>query len=255
MGFKYYDVSSGEERTVEHGRFCPCGACSKERLVGALSGIIKDASRFTPHIKASKSPSKPYGSRFEVKGRPSGYATPKEEPITDEGKCFGWSPDGPPHNTTGDCVELLSEIHKLEEVYMYLQDKPCTPDMTKQDMAVMSVDQAKAVITLKVLYNPFFNERLKNAVEPKYRNWNRDNKCWELHPSKMKEVQTICGEFYKGVQIIGQKPVLGTKFEKLLTKLSKDDKVNIYRLLAMRYHPDKGGDHETMSLVNEVFKQ
>lgn len=247
MPFKYYDVETGEEREVEHGRSCVCGVCTKARLKSVLDDIITSHRAFAPSAKR-KVKSSPKHTRFDdllFTRSYHGESTLESEPETNEGKCFGWNPE----------ADRQIYLSNEEDVYMHLDNKPLSPDMTKNDMAVMSVDQAKAVLTLKVLYNPFFNQRLKERVEPKYRNWNLANKCWELHPSTMKDVQQICQEFYKGVQIIGQKPVLGSKFEKLLTKLTKDDKQNIYRLMALKYHPDKGGDHETMSLLNEVFKQ
>jgi len=244
--FKYYDVETGTEREVEHGSSCVCGECSKLRLKGILDDIIKSKMAFRP-LAERKSKSKPFRRTLKREFFGDDFEDPKlDEPVVngDEGKCFGWMPN----------AEFDEGLYK-EEFYMILTNTPMSPDMTKGEMAVMSVDQQKAVLTLKVLYNPFFNERLKKAIEPKYRNWNPTNKCWEFHPSKMKDVQQICGEFYKGVQIIGQKPVLGTKFEKLLSKLTKDDKAAIYRLMALKYHPDKGGSHEVMSLINEVFKQ
>lgn len=245
MPFKYYDVETGEEREVEHGKSCVCGVCTKARLKSVLDDIITSHRAFAPSAKRKEAiKTGPRHTAFHAFS--GGFRAVDPEPIeTNEGKCFGWNPEAD-HQ-----IYLSNE----EDVYMHLDNKPLSPDMTKNDMAVMSVDQAKAVLTLKVLYNPFFNQRLKERVEPKYRNWNPTNKCWELHPSKMKDVQQICQEFYKGVQIIGQKPVLGSKFEKLLSKLTKDDKVSIYRLMALKYHPDKGGSHEVMSLLNEVFKQ
>ena len=248
MFFRYYDVETGTERVVEHGDKCVCGDCTKSRLKGVLDDIIKSRRAFAHSIKFRSTekfrsrvrvaPSRPFEWKEpEVMYRPGAEVVGKIN--LDEGKCFGWSFDDTTHT----------------EFYMLINNPTMSPDMTKDDMAVMSVDQQKAVLTLKVTYNPFFNERLKKSIESKYRNWSPVNKCWEIHPSKMKDVQAICGEFYKGVQIIGQKPVLGTKFEKLLSQLTKDDKASIYRLMALKYHPDKGGSHEVMSLINEVFKQ
>lgn len=240
MSFTYYDVASGETRTVEHGALCVCGECVTLRLRSALKDIISSHKAFAPSVKRRSGVHRlgPTVTSSFSESPDWWESVPKEPVYQDEGKCFGWD------------VDLLDV-----EVYMHLNDKPLSPDMTKQETAVMSVDQAKAVITLKVLYNPFFNERLKSTIEPKYRNWNPANKCWEFHPSMMKQVQQVCNQFYKCVQIIGQKPILGTKFEKLLSQLTKEDKVAIYRLMALKYHPDKGGSHETMSLLNEVFKQ
>jgi hypothetical protein len=254
MTFKYYDVETGTEKEVDHGASCPCGTCSKARLRSVIDDVIKAKGAHAPHVKKSSGRYK-HKSHFETPkhdwfGKPL-RSGPDFDLNEDEGKCFGWNPES---DQQVYYVTDTDEGWKGVDVYMMLSDKPMSPDMTKGDMAIMSVDQQKACLTLKVLYNPFFNERMKKAIESKYRNWNSANKCWEFHPSKMKDIQAICGEFYKGVQIIGQKPVLGTKFEKLLTKLTKDDKQSIYRLMALKYHPDKGGDHETMSLLNEVFK-
>ena len=221
-----------------------------------LAAIIAATKTSKSAKKKAKKPLYRPGVEFVTEFPPITKLPPKED---DEGKCFGWNP-----NPRIDLIDIKSEPtiestieswENREDVYMNISDKPMSPQMTMQDMAVMSVDQSRAVITLKTVYNPFFLERLKSSIDPKYRNWNRDSKCWELHPSVMQQTQQICKEFYKGVQIIGQKPVLGTKFEKLLVKLSKDDKSSIYKILALKYHPDKGGDHETMSLINEVFKQ
>lgn len=251
---KYYDVETGEERVWSHDP-TSCLCPDWFGVESALDDIIKAKGAFAPSSRKHKS-KVPY-EKFKPKHDWFGVDYGKTEPDTsnDEGKCFGWNPEAQEQLVGVDWDMSTNKYVSREEMYMVLTDKPMSPDMTRNDMAVMSVDQQKACLTLKVTYNPFFNERMKRSIEFKYRNWNPHNKCWEFHPSMMKQIQAICMEFYKGVQIIGQKPVLGTKFEKLLSKLTKDDKQSIYRLMALKYHPDKGGDHETMSLLNEVFKQ
>ena len=181
----YYDVESGTWKDFTHGSECLCPTCSRARLRSALSDIITKTRAYAPRPKrSSKSKGFFTGRRF---GRELGDDIDIGEPVIEgEGSCFGWNLDGP----------------LAQEVDMIISSTPPHPDMTKGEMATMSVDQSRAVITLKALYNPFFIERLKVTIEPKYRNWNKDNKCWEIHPSKMKDVQAICQQYYKGVQII-----------------------------------------------------
>ena len=142
-----------------------------------------------------------------------------------------------------------------EDDEMFVKGASPHENMTKDQIAVMSVNTEKACITLKCAYNPFFGERLKLLLRPAERKWNPDAKVWEIHPSKAKDVEQLLRVFYSGVQILGTKPAGGSKFERLLLLLKKEDKHMVYKMLALKYHPDKGGSHEAMTLINEIFKQ
>jgi hypothetical protein len=143
----------------------------------------------------------------------------------------------------------------FEEDEMIVKGSDPKPDMTKSEMAVMSVNANRATITLRCSWNPFFTEALKSSLRPSERRWNSDDRVWEIHPSRAKDAEQILKQFYAGVQILGTKPAGGSKFERLLCLLKKEDKQSIYKLLALKYHPDRGGSHEIMTIINDIFKQ
>lgn len=152
------------------------------------------------------------------------------------GLCFGWLEEGMP-----------------------MRPDP-TPEMTRLETVIMSVVPGACTIKVKCAWNPYWINEFKALVSSQRRSWNTGDKCWEIHPDVAKDVERLCKKFYAGVKLLappaqGEKVKAG-KFERLLGRLDKDAKTSVYRLLALRYHPDKlGGDHETMALVNEVFKQ
>jgi hypothetical protein len=127
---------------------------------------------------------------------------------------------------------------------------------TKEETAAVSVNLAGACLVLNAVLSREVEHALVTRIAPRYRK--QRNNVWEIHPSQVSQLKAILKEFYKDVQMVGghTKVIPSTKFDKLMSKLAGDDKTKIYRLLALKYHPDnKGGSHEMMSLINEVFKQ
>lgn len=161
-----------------------------------------------------------------------------------------------------DCQQLVGVAFSErggEPDTMPNEQPNATPEMTREEVAIMTVLPTKCNIAIKCAWNPFFINEFKQTISANRRTWNPTDKLWEIHPDEGKRVQVLLKKFYKEVKLIGAPQVgdkvKGTKFERLMVKLAKDDKLALYRLLALKYHPDKGGDHEIMSLINEVFKQ
>lgn len=127
---------------------------------------------------------------------------------------------------------------------------------TKSETAVLSVNPAKCCISMRAVLNDTVMNDLRNEIGEKRMTLNYDRSCFEFHPDLLPKLQLVLHRHYAGVSIIGvPKPVPASKFDKLLSKLDKDDKAKVYRLLAAKYHPDRGGSNEIMTMVNEVFKQ
>lgn len=125
-------------------------------------------------------------------------------------------------------------------------------DVSKTD-AVLSVNNAKACIVLRASYTPSGIMHLATYLDRC--KWNARDEVYEIHPSLLGELKLWLKHTYKDVHVLGvQKQIAATKFDQLMNKLDKVDKDKIYKLLALRYHPDKGGDKETMTLINLVFK-
>jgi len=126
---------------------------------------------------------------------------------------------------------------------------------TQDYIAVLSVNQAKACIVFKAPTNTAVRNEITRLAGPNQAKYNKQDDVWELHPAILPGLKLVLKTHYKDVQVLGvQKQVQATKFDQLMARLSKDDKDKIYKLLALKYHPDKGGDKETMVLVNLVFK-
>jgi len=134
-----------------------------------------------------------------------------------------------------------------------------TPELLAMSTAAISVNTSKACIVLNT--SNLVSDALIHAfelIDPKRSQiiFNAQLRIWEIHPGIMAQVKPILAKMFKTVQVVGvPKAIPATKFDQLLTKLDKDDKAKIYKLLAMKYHTDRGGAHDTMVLINQVFKE
>lgn len=146
-----------------------------------------------------------------------------------------------------------------------LGKKPSTPTYSfhqaeagvnlKEQVATLSVDTASASIVLKAPLNPDTITRIERAVPFTQREWLSAVRAWRFAPAALPMLKPILKDVYKDVQMLGvPKALPSTKFDQLMSKLSVDDKATIYKLLASKYHPDKGGTHEVMTLINIVFR-
>lgn len=126
----------------------------------------------------------------------------------------------------------------------------------KEQVATLSVDTASASIVLKAPLNPDTITRIERAVPFTQREWLSAVRAWRFAPAALPMLKPILKDVYKDVQMLGvPKALPSTKFDQLMSKLSAEDKATIYKLLASKYHPDKGGPHEVMTLINLVFRR
>lgn len=147
-----------------------------------------------------------------------------------------------------------STIDKPRPSYCY---NPAERDLVslKNEIATLSVDTASASIVLKAPINDDLIARIENAVPITQREWLGSERAWRFSPAALPMLKPILKDTYKDVQMLGvPKALPATKFDQLMSKLNKDDKATIYKLLAAKYHPDKGGSHEVMTLINIVFR-
>lgn len=129
-------------------------------------------------------------------------------------------------------------------------------DALKVEIAALSVNSAKACVVLRCVLCEELIQQFKTELPESKRSWNGIDQVWEFHPSVMPQVKSILKQYVKDIQVVGvPKAIPSTKFDQLLAKLNKEDKAAMYRLLAAKYHPDRGGSHEVMTLINQVFKE
>jgi hypothetical protein len=175
----------------------------------------------------------------------------------------------PPSPFISDIERMRRESERLARTMYTHATPPITPTVTptfcysntereldlKQATATLSVDAASASIILKAPLNDLAIQRINSAVPLTQREWLPDKRAWRFSPAALPMLKPILKDIYKDIQMLGvPKALPATKFDQLIAKLTAEDKVQVYRLLAAKYHPDKGGSHEIMTLINIVFR-
>ena len=121
----------------------------------------------------------------------------------------------------------------------------------KLETATVSVNPAKACVTVRCPFNATFAGQMCAIKGVSFADG-----LFECTSEAMKQVKPLLAKTFKDVQMIGVPKVAPvTKFDALMAKLDKEDRSKIYKLLALKYHVDKGGKHDMMVLINQVFKE
>lgn len=121
----------------------------------------------------------------------------------------------------------------------------------KLETATVSVNPAKACVTVRCPFNATFAGQMCAIKGVSF-----VDGLFECTSEAMKQVKPLLAKTFKDVQMIGVPKVAPvTKFDALMAKLDKEDRSKIYKLLALKYHVDKGGRHDMMVLINQVFKE
>jgi hypothetical protein len=115
------------------------------------------------------------------------------------------------------------------------------------------------IIEIKSSYDTEYIREIKLSVPRELRMWDCVARAWKVYDvGYLPEIQGICNKYYSKVTVNEIWPVStnvnANKFEKLYLLLSSEDKKALYKALALRVHPDRGGNVKTMQLVNEIFK-
>lgn len=119
------------------------------------------------------------------------------------------------------------------------------------ETATVSVNPAKACVTVRCPFNATFAGQMCAIKGVSF-----SDGLFECTSEAMKQVKPLLAKTFKDVQMIGVPKVAPvTKFDALMAKLDKEDRSKIYKLLALKYHVDKGGRHDMMVLINQVFKE
>lgn len=127
----------------------------------------------------------------------------------------------------------------------------------KDQVAILSINNSKACVVLRAEFSrEVLNEFKAINKTAGHMKWNEKDEVLEIHPTLLTAVKQVLKTHYADVSVFGvQKQLKTTKFDALMHKLDANDKAQIYKLLARKYHPDLGGDKETMILINSVFKE
>jgi len=130
----------------------------------------------------------------------------------------------------------------------------------RNTILTITVSQEKNCLIVRTPYYPEYIAKLKEIIDPAFRYWNTDTKCWEIAMSEGKKLEKLCTLFFKGVKFVNpnhvQKDNKGHRLDRLVRLLNPEAKSFLYKGLMKYYHPDipKTGDKEISVLINELFK-
>ena len=201
---------------------------------------------------------KPFGDTFEsayARYKPGATSALEREALREAERMRGIREEAKHKERIESAMRLEAERREREakanQPASFIAD-----DLVKHEVAAISVNSAKACIVINMqLSKQLYTFLLERFKVDKLR-FDAKLGVWEAHPSIMPELRSVLKSHFKDIQVLGvPKAIPSTKFDQLVAKLDKDDRQKIYKLLALKYHTDRGGSHETMVLINQVFKE
>jgi len=125
--------------------------------------------------------------------------------------------------------------------------------------AYVWVDQVSGVVKIRTPYVKEFVDRLKWSIPRDSRSWKPQEKVWEIEPSYADILVDVASDFFtvkKHDQISSIVPVQEPDiYSQMLSLASIDSLKRIYRIIAMDVHPDRGGNDQAMTILNECWEK
>jgi len=113
---------------------------------------------------------------------------------------------------------------------------------------------------------PLFIEELKQRIFWKRRQWSPSEKVWMVDPSELDTLVEVARKYFSFLSVDGAKDNSNAShtcnieddgmyetISNLLRSASTDSLKRIYRILAVDFHPDRGGDGDTMRRLNTAW--
>lgn len=122
---------------------------------------------------------------------------------------------------------------------------------------------------------PLFVEELKSNINWKLRQWSASEKVWMVDPSALDTLVEIAKKYYAQVTVLnnskdtgqeegydqfrfrGNKASKGngeyTVMAELLQAASMECLKKVYKVMVVEFHPDRGGDPDTMKRLNTIW--
>lgn len=110
-------------------------------------------------------------------------------------------------------------------------------------------------------FDAFFNGTLKGLLKPPTsRGFDFARKIWLVDQCHMEKLQSIfeqCGYTVNDGTLASESSASNGRspFHELLVDLPLEVLRKVYRVLALEYHPDRGGDHARMAAINEAWSK
>jgi hypothetical protein len=130
-------------------------------------------------------------------------------------------------------------------------------DINKQICKIW-LDEGKGILCARFPYKQSVIDEFREKIPKGKKSWNADDKLWEFSVETIDVVVEILTRNFDEVIDLTQAAApsqVVVSGDPLLSLLDKDDIQTIYRVLAKKYHPDKGGDAGKMARINQIFGQ
>lgn len=123
-------------------------------------------------------------------------------------------------------------------------------------VAKIWLDEGKGVLCARFPYKQSAIDEFRVKIPKGKKAWNAEDKLWEFSVETIDLVVDILTRNFDDVIDLTQAASTSTVVvsgDPLLSLLDKEDLQAIHRLLAKKYHPDRGGDAGKMARINQIF--
>lgn len=115
------------------------------------------------------------------------------------------------------------------------------------------------MMELEAPYNKDFTDTLKKSIPSKKRAWNAEDKAWFVVKDQFDKLSHLLDQYFDETILLDfpAQEVSSSMFAKLYLLDSAPLEVvrAVYKALAVKHHPDKGGDVGIMTSINVAYKE
>ena len=115
------------------------------------------------------------------------------------------------------------------------------------------------LLELEAPYNKDFTDTLKKSITSKKRVWNKEDKSWFIVKDQFDKLSHLLDQYFDETILLDFPPqqVASTAYATLYLLEGAPLEIvrAVYKALAVKHHPDKGGDVGVMSSINVAYKE
>ena len=115
------------------------------------------------------------------------------------------------------------------------------------------------LLELEAPYNKDFTDTLKKSITSKKRVWNNEDKSWFIVKDQLDKLCHLLDQYFDETILLDFPPqqLSSTAWSKLFLLEGAPIEVirAVYKALALKHHPDKGGDTAIMTNINVAYKE
>jgi len=127
------------------------------------------------------------------------------------------------------------------------------------EIPIAKTGRTTGFLFLEAPYNKEFLDSLKASVPQSKRVWDNNDKAWYVVRDQFDKLSHLLDMYYDETILVDfpAAQVSSTAWARLyLVENAPLEVVRaVFKVLAMKHHPDKGGDAGTMQVINDAYKE